>query len=299
MKHRPVIFGEVLFDHFPDGARVLGGAPFNVAWNLQGLGLQPLFISCIGEDEDGAEISQQMQNWGMDLAGLQTDEHHATGRVSVLFRNGQPSYDILAEQAYDFIDAQTMLAAVENISAGILYYGSLALRQEENFFCLQSLQDKLKTLSFVDINLRAPWWTSSLIDTIVQRAHWLKVNDEEIVQLSKDKGIGKNNVNKSGQDLLKSYFLQGLILTKGSEGATVFTTDGEISQPSSQLDSLVDTVGAGDAFASVCIAGLMLRWDTDLMLQRALEFAAKVCGIQGATSSDPEFYDGIKQAWAL
>ena len=36
---RAIIFGEVLFDTFPDGTAVLGGAPFNVAWHLQGFGL--------------------------------------------------------------------------------------------------------------------------------------------------------------------------------------------------------------------------------------------------------------------
>ena len=45
---RPVIFGEVLFDRFPDGSVVLGGAPFNVAWHLQAFGRAPLFISTGG-----------------------------------------------------------------------------------------------------------------------------------------------------------------------------------------------------------------------------------------------------------
>lgn len=68
-----IIFGEVLFDCFPDGNVILGGAPFNVAWNLQAFGLSPLFISRIGDDSYGITIKEAMQNWGMDLRGLQLD----------------------------------------------------------------------------------------------------------------------------------------------------------------------------------------------------------------------------------
>lgn len=80
---RICLFGEVLFDHFPDGKQVLGGAPFNVAWHLQALGQAPLFISRVGTDPEGEQIRRSMDDWGMDLGGLQTDPALPTGRVSV------------------------------------------------------------------------------------------------------------------------------------------------------------------------------------------------------------------------
>ena len=76
----PVVFGEVLFDCFPDGKTVLGGAPFNVAWHLQGLGLQPLFVSAVGNDAQGEEVRRTMQSWGMATTGLQTRAAFPTGR---------------------------------------------------------------------------------------------------------------------------------------------------------------------------------------------------------------------------
>ena len=66
------VFGEVLFDHFPDGRRVLGGAPFNVAWHLQAFGKRPHLISRVGDDAEGQEIRTAMRDWGMSEAGLQT-----------------------------------------------------------------------------------------------------------------------------------------------------------------------------------------------------------------------------------
>ena len=60
---RLCIFGEVLFDHFADGKRVLGGAPFNVAWHLQAFGEAPHFISRVGDDAEGDEIQAAMRDW--------------------------------------------------------------------------------------------------------------------------------------------------------------------------------------------------------------------------------------------
>ena len=118
MLKRPVLFGEVLFDVFPPGTQVLGGAPFNVAWHLQGFGLRPLLISSVGADDRGKQIKKRMQEWGMETSGLQTDEQHPSGIVQVSFNNGQPSYEILSDQAYDFIKTPQS----DNVDIGLLYH---------------------------------------------------------------------------------------------------------------------------------------------------------------------------------
>ena len=120
-----VIFGEVLFDRFPDGSRILGGAPFNVAWHCQAFGLSPLLISRVGNDPLGREVRSAMIAWGMDTSGLQLDSTHATGVVDVDIHDGEPSYNIVEDSAWDFIDNQAT-PAIDN--QGILYHGSLATR---------------------------------------------------------------------------------------------------------------------------------------------------------------------------
>jgi len=96
---RPLIFGEVLFDHFPDGSVVLGGAPFNVAWHLHAFGLKPLMVSRIGHDELGEKVEAAMRSWGMDCSGLQRDPDHPTGTVEVQFDDGEPIYEIVENVA--------------------------------------------------------------------------------------------------------------------------------------------------------------------------------------------------------
>jgi fructokinase len=97
------IFGEVLFDHFPDGHEILGGAPFNVAWHLKAFGQNPQSISRVGNDAEGDLVRSNMQNWGMATDFLQTDPSHPTGQVQISIENGDPTCRIVEDQAYDHI----------------------------------------------------------------------------------------------------------------------------------------------------------------------------------------------------
>ena len=95
MSPQILIFGEVLFDCFPNGKQILGGAPFNVAWHLQAFGVAPLLISRVGNDGLGTQIKTAMQAWGMDCSGLQVDPDRPTGTVTVQFNGEEPLYDIV------------------------------------------------------------------------------------------------------------------------------------------------------------------------------------------------------------
>jgi fructokinase len=122
---RPCIFGEVLFDHFPDGGRVLGGAPFNVAWHLQAFGESPVLISRVGSDPDAAAVIDAMDDWRLDRTGLQSDARLPTGRVEVSIEAGEPAYDIVHPAAWDAIEPHGLTPRCP-----LLYHGTLALRDE-------------------------------------------------------------------------------------------------------------------------------------------------------------------------
>ena len=114
LQGKPLIYGEVLFDIFPGDNKVLGGAPFNVAWHLQGLGLSPLFISRIGGDAEGRNVVDAMQQWAMDNSGLQRDAVYPTGGVEISMQGTDHRFDIRANQAYDHIDFEPMSDAVRD-----------------------------------------------------------------------------------------------------------------------------------------------------------------------------------------
>lgn len=289
MNNQLCLFGEVLFDHFPDGQRILGGAPFNVAWNLRALGEPVLFISRVGNDPEGDAVRQAMQSWGMHTNGLQTDNTLPTGQVRVTLKDGEPSYDIVSPCAYDRIQPVTTAC-----DCSILYHGTLALRDPVSRGALDALLKENPSTVFVDVNLRPPWWEKQGVTALLDSADWVKLNRQELELLCRD---GAYSI-ASAQALIREHDLQGLLLTHGSEGAEVITATGEHHRVTPQATvEVVDAVGAGDAFASVFLLGLAHNWPLDLTLQRAQTFASALVAQRGATVADPTYYQKFTDTW--
>ncbi|NJA07013.1 MULTISPECIES: carbohydrate kinase [unclassified Methylomonas] len=288
-KAQITLFGEVLFDCFPDGSRVLGGAPFNVAWHLQAFGDRPRFISRVGGDAAGNDILAAMTRWDMDPSDLQIDPTRPTGTVAVSITDDQPDYQILDRQAYDFIQP-----VQPGTGDGLLYHGSLALRGEVSGHTWTDLASAWRGPVFLDVNLRAPWWQPGRIFDLIAGADWLKLNDAELAQLFP----GTQDIADKMRLIVREFDLQGIFVTCGEEGALALTPDGELLgvTPNARLE-VADTVGAGDAFAAVLLHGIASTWPLPLTLRRAQDFASALVGRHGATVEDPAFYQHILAGW--
>jgi len=256
---RPVIFGEVLFDLFPDGTAVLGGAPFNVAWHLQGLGLSPLFISRVGQDKLGDRILRSMDEWAMDTSAVFQDPEHPTGRVQVSLQNEQPSFDIVQNVAYDHIETAMVRRLYANSTYAMLYHGSLIYRMPTSAQSLSLLRQMAPSI-FVDINLRAPWWSKEQINELLQGINWLKLNEMELQTLTGGAVDENQLIEQNARAIYEKYNLQALIVTRGAEGAMLMTAGKTLNVAPVEVDRLVDTVGAGDGFSAVWLAGLLRGW---------------------------------------
>ena len=293
MNNNPLIhiFGEVLFDHFPDGNRILGGAPFNVAWHTQAFGQAPCFISRIGDDPAGHEIAALMEGWGMSCDALQIDREHPTGSVRVLIQDGEPHYEIVADCAYDFIDKDLL---EEKHTQGILYHGSLAARNPVSRAALQTVKALHQGKIFIDVNLRPPWWDREMLLALLHDADWVKLNEAELVTLC----TGNAKLETAMQAFCAQFDLETLIVTRGENGAVAYNKQQHFVsvQPPASV-TMVDTVGAGDAFASVLLLGLNKQWPLETTLERAQAFACAVVGRRGATVADAEFYHVFSEQW--
>jgi len=283
------IFGEVLFDHFPDGNRVLGGAPFNVAWHLQAFGQSPRIVSRVGRDAEGAQVRAAMEDWGLTTDDLQTDPVRPTGQVAVSFDDGEPSYDIVADCAYDNIEPITAAPCQ------LLYHGSLAARSTSSAGALRRLRASGPQTIFVDVNLRTPWWQAGTVHELLQGAHWVKLNSDELALLA-----GNAESADPETDFLQRYALRGLLVTHGARGAELLLANGERLQVAPVANNeVVDTVGAGDAFAAVMLLGLLNDWAMPVVLERAQQFAGALVGRRGATVDDRGFYQKFSRQWQL
>lgn len=297
--NRPVIFGEVLFDHFPDGSQVLGGAPFNVAWHLRGFGANPLVLSAVGDDEEGREVLERMTSWDLMTQGIQTDPAHGTGRVTATVVDGENHFEIAPDQAWDFVRAEPASRALAEEAAGLFYHGTLALRGDESWRALRAVREQSKAPSFVDINLRAPWWTREKLEWCLSTSQWVKLNDAELSELTARPTVSFEECRDAAVELARTHTIQGVIVTRGSKGAlSVLDAERTFEAAPAKVTKLVDTVGAGDAFSSVVALGILQQWDYQTTLDRAAAFAADLCAIRGATTTDFALYERHLADWA-
>ena len=277
----PVIFGEVLFDCFPDGSAVLGGAPFNVYVHLGRMGLNPLMITRVGEDARGAVMLEAMRERGLCIEGVQRDPERFTGEVVVSISDeGHPHFDIRPGQAWDAMDGGEALAILAGKQPSMLYCGTLALRSKASReACLRVLQETDAPL-FLDVNLRDPWWERPLVDELLAKATWVKCNEQEGEMLFgiRNEAEGRERL----PEICRNQGLRQLILTLSERGAMV--TDGErIWQEAPPVDVrlFMDSVGAGDACACGLLEGILKGYSPEVSLGNALQLASDICRVRG------------------
>lgn len=298
LQNSVLVFGEVLYDIFPD-AEVLGGAPFNVARHLAGFGTAALLVSRVGRDQRLAPVLEACSQFGMDVHGLQLDPRHPTGQVMVNLESGEPRFDILPDQAYDHIHAGLARLTALSAHPRAVYFGSLAARSPTARRALQGVLRLSPGLKFLDVNLRAPWYERSTVEWLLRQAQVVKLNLPEL-EVLRDWLKLTGSPEAVSYRLLKRYDLRMLLLTRGAQGAQAATLDGQVFDlPGTPLDEpLIDSVGAGDAFAAVAIHGLLEGWRLPTILARADRFARRMLHVRGAVPKDHGIYGETLQEWA-
>jgi fructokinase len=285
------LFGEVLADVFPDKI-ILGGAPYNVARHLQAFGLKPLLITRVGCDELRDEFIADMHRLGIDNSGIQYDVNHPTGKVLVHMEESGHRFEILSKQAYDYIHAGVAHLVTMKAHPSMVYYGTLAQRNLDSRLALDVFLSKSKGSRFLDINLRAPWYDRHIIRRSLLRADIVKLNEEELQLIAELlRLVGADN-HALGLNLWQRFNLKVLLVTDGANGAWMLSEDGTETRSVGHdlYGSMVDTVGAGDGFAAMCMLGILQNWPAEDMLYRANAFAAALCSVRGAAPHDADFY---------
>jgi fructokinase len=264
-----------------------------VAWHLQAFARHPCFISRVGQDATGDKIRQAMLAWGLAVENLQCDPNYPTGTVQVTINDGEPGYDILADQAYDFIDARQLDA---DRQYSVIYHGTLALRSPASEQAVQGLIGRHRGKVFIDVNLRAPWWHAASVNRWLGKADWVKLSEEELTRL----GSSHDTLQDTMRLFLAQHELEVLVVTCGSRGALGINKADEFIEvvPTAEL-VVADTVGAGDAFAAVLLLGMQQAWSLQLTMDRAQSFASALVTQTGATVQDLNFYRPFVAAWDL
>lgn len=280
MNMKPIVIGigEFLWDVFPDG-RKAGGAPVNFAYHASQNGAEGWAVSAVGDDDLGHELMSVTGRCG--IHALVPVVNKPTGTVNVEVKDGQPSYVIREDVAWDYIPlTEEMLSLARR--AGAISFGTLAQRSPVSRRTTHALIKALPEDAYIifDINLRQNFYTKDLIQESLRLANVLKINDEELVILRGMFGLPEND-EASCRKLMEEYNLRMLVLTAGSRFSSIYTGDAISTLPTPKV-KVVDTVGAGDSFSGSLIASLLTGKSVGEAHRTAVDTAAYVCTCPGA-----------------
>lgn len=215
-----VCFGEILWDVFPTH-KVIGGAPLNVALRLHSFAVSVKIISRIGKDNNGKEALNYLNEAGLSTDMIQIDETHNTGYVNVfLDETGSATYEIFKPVAWDNIQLNRENQNIVT-NAKIFIFGSLACRSETSKSTLLSLLSEARYNVF-DVNLRPPDFTMDLIIDLMRRSDFIKLNDEELEQISDVMGFQNSTMEDQIKHLAEQTKTETICMTRGGAGALLY-----------------------------------------------------------------------------
>ena len=300
-----LVCGEALFDFFSEEdasgqaaklnyKAIAGGSPFNVAVGLRRLGIESGLFAGLSTDYLGRRLQQVLKDEGISERFLVEFDAPTTLAMVAVGANGSPQYSFRGEGCADRQLQLTHLPPLGDEIRG-LHVGSFSLVVQPIGDTLLSLvkRESGKRLISLDPNVRLnpqpdiQLWRARVAE-LVQHADLIKVSDEDLHLLYPD---------QTPESVLQGWLqhrCQLVFLTRGGDGASVFSRQhGTWSQPAVKV-VMADTVGAGDTFQAALIAWLteqqldsvkglqnLSREQIDAMLGFAIRAAALTCGKTG------------------
>ena len=282
--------GEALWDVLPEGKKI-GGAPANFAYHVSQFGLPSCVVSAIGDDALGKEIIENFTSKGLDQ--LIAEVPYPTGTVQVeIDQTGIPLYDIKENVAWDNIPYTEHLDALAKRTKAVCF-GSLAQRNVVSRETINHFLDTMPkdddSLIVFDVNLRQGFYNKEILCKSMQNCNILKINDEELITVSRMFGYPGIDLQDKCWILFGKYNLKMLILTCGINGSYVFTPGNVSFQPTPKVE-VADTVGAGDSFTAAFIASILKGKSVTEAHTIAVKTSAFVCTQKGAMPILPPEY---------
>jgi len=287
-KFRITSIGEILYDVYPEYKK-LGGAPFNFIYHVWKLNGNASFISRVGDGKNGKEMLKQLKAMKFDCKYIGVDTIHPTGKVNIrLLEDKTPQFTISQESAWDYIELTDKIEKLVKQKTDILYFGTLSQR---NFTTRNTIEHLLneKIKYFCDLNLRHHFFNENIIATSLQKSNVIKINEAEL-EIVMESVYGRTyGTRDSVKKLIKDFDIDLLCVTMGENGAYLFSKTGS-NKYKARVKNLVDTVGAGDAYAAILCLGYLNEWSIGKINHIASNFAADICTVDGAIPENDSIY---------
>ena len=303
-----VVAGEALVDLVPRGPHLEplpGGSPYNVAIALGRLRIPVGFLGRCSTDGFGQTLRARLDAEGVDLTLTELTEQPTTLALVHLDEQGQASYGFYVDGTSSAEMARLpTLADADPLHVSL---GAVTLETAPAGQTLRRLVERETTHRVVclDPNVRPRVITdlasyAGAMEQLVASCALVKVSEEDLGHLYPDRGVEEvaRRWAQAGPELV--------VVTRGADGVLALDRDGREHLVAAPEVTVVDTVGAGDAFTAGLLAGLHARGrlagretlaatDAD-QLAEVLGFAARVAAVTCTRSgADPPHLDEVPE----
>jgi fructokinase len=285
--------GEILFDIYPNHKK-LGGAPLNFIYNIKKLTDNGNIISRVGKDILGNKIINELQHAQISSEFIQQDHLHPTGMSLVsLDKDKSPHFKIEADCAYDFIELNDENKNLINLETDCLYFGTLAQRSELSRKTIQYFFNS-GIKYFADLNLRQNFYNKEIIAATLLASDFIKVSYEEMHVLNDVFLQSEYSTEHVAFELMEKFNLNMIAVTRGEHGSSIFE-NGKRFDHTDVEPNVVDTTGAGDAFAAILCLGYLSGLEIPYINKLANDFASEICLSEGALPKNERIYEGFRE----
>jgi 2-dehydro-3-deoxygluconokinase len=248
----------------------IAGSESNVAIGLSRLGHQAAWLGAVGNDEPGRLIQRTLRAEGVDTSRLRFSDESFTGFIAF----DQPSHDITRVSyhrrgsAGSTITAEETIAAIDAVQPRLLHVTGItpALSPTTRAATLAAVRtaSAAGVQVSLDVNYRARLWSpadaATALRELLPYVQTVFASDDELDLLT--------DAADPVSDLLAHTPVDCVIVTAGGKGAWSHTTNGTIHRPALPV-TVVDSIGAGDAFVSGYLSATLDNLSPEHRLDRA------------------------------
>lgn len=239
--------------------RILPGGATNLAANLAALGARVFMCGVVGDDETGRQLIRALETAGMDCSGVVVDPDRPTTTKTRIWGGGAQQQIQQLLVRLDRVERRTVTQAIadrmaDHVRARLGEVAALMISDYENGviqpgLIAASLPEALRQRKIVAVDSHGD----------LQRfggATLFTPNQPEaeatLGRVLRDQG----EVEQGGRELLERLQAQAVLITRGQEGMSLMTRDGQaVHLPVHTYASAVDPTGAGDTVAAAFTLG--------------------------------------------
>jgi len=268
----------------------ISGDALNVALQISKLGHSSKYISRVGTDLFGARVMDICRKYKIDASNVILDPAHKTGLVFVIFdEKGDHRFIYKRENSasanYSIEDAKKVnLDEVKIFHLSGISQAISKSSLEASFYLMEICKSKRIKISY-DLNYREPLWNKDYFSSIA-RYTLNKYADIVLLTYEEAKTLGISKEPKKIVEEILAYGPELVALKLGEKGCLIGNTEKIIPGKPIKVH-VVDTVGAGDAFAAAVITSILEEMDSEKIANYANLVASFVCKSEGATEGQP------------